>query len=154
MISRIGLNASRTIKPSLALSFRGFKTIPQPPGHIVGTVNDAYIPPPANKLHGSLHWTTDRIVAVSLLPLLAAPIVGGSTSLILDSALSGVVLYHSYVGFQACIIDYIPTRVYGSYHNFAMYLLTAGTGLAAYGVYEIETKEGGLYGIFKKLWNA
>lgn len=136
------------------MAARGFKTIPQPPGDIVGTVNDAYVPPKANKSHGSLHWTSERAVAIGLLPLVAASFTL-TTSVILDTSLSAFLLYHCYTGFQSCIIDYIPKRVYGTYHNFAMYLLTFGTGVAGYGIYELEQKEeGGLAGIISRLWKA
>ena len=166
MLSLRSRTATRTVAPaarlaSLAIrrspaslaSFRGFKTIPQPPGDIVGTVNDAYVPPPAHKAQGSLHWTTDRLVAVGLVPLLVTPILSG-TSTLLDSTLAVLVLYHSYAGFQSCIIDYIPKRVYGAFHNYAMYLLTFGTGVAGYGVYQMEKKDGGLGGVVSGLWKA
>ncbi|KAK6200235.1 succinate dehydrogenase membrane anchor subunit [Scheffersomyces amazonensis] len=137
-----------------ALLIRGIKTIPQPPGYIVGTVNDAYVPPKPHKAEGSYHWTSERIAAFALAPLTLAPLVGG-TSTILDSTLSTILLYHCYTGFQSCITDYIPKRVYGSYHNYANYLLIFGTGVAGYGLYKIETSEdGGVTGIIKKTWNA
>ncbi|KAG7661307.1 SDH4 [[Candida] subhashii] len=148
--SRIGLNASKPLlfRPAL---IRGFKTIPQPPGFIVGTVNDAYVPPPPHKLEGSLHWTSERIVTIGMLPLVLSPLITGGSTMI-DSSMSALLLYHCFAGFQSCIIDYIPKRVYGVYHTYAMYLLTLGTGLAGYGVYQIETKEGGVSQIISKLW--
>lgn len=154
-LSRVGLLSQKSVatsffKPAL---IRGIKTIPQPPGHIVGTVNDAYIPPKPSKSHGSYHWTAERAVAVGLLPLVLTPLFTG-TSTLLDSSLSGLLLYHCYAGFQACIIDYIPKRVYGSIHNYAMYLLTFGTGVAGYGLYEIESKEGGITSVISKVWRA
>ena len=144
MLTRIGLASVRSpvtsslIKPALV---RGLKTIPQPPGFVVGTVNEAYVHPKPNKMHGSLHWTLERGVALGLVPLAAAPLFTG-VSTVVDSTLSAFLLYHCYVGFQSCIIDYIPSRVYGSYHNYAMYLLTFGTGVAGYGIYQLEQKEG------------
>lgn len=148
--SRIGLNASKPLlfRPAL---IRGFKTIPQPPGFIVGTVNDAYVPPPPHKLEGSLHWTSERIVTIGMLPLVLSPLITGGSTMV-DSSMSALLLYHCFAGFQSCIIDYIPKRVYGVYHTYAMYLLTLGTGLAGYGVYQIETKEGGVSQIISKLW--
>ncbi|KAK6463150.1 succinate dehydrogenase membrane anchor subunit [Scheffersomyces coipomensis] len=155
LTSRVGLaRTSLPIRSSIPLLIRGIKTIPQPPGYIVGTVNDAYVPPKAHKLEGSYHWTSERLVALGLAPLTLAPLLGG-TSTLLDSTLSVLVLYHSYTGFQSCIIDYIPKRVYGSLHNYAMYLLTFGTGVAGYGLYKIETsEEGGVSGIVKKIYTA
>lgn len=154
-MSRLGLGLTKqaltnSYKPTL---IRGIKTIPQPPGFIVGTVNDAYVPPKPNKTHGSYHWTSERAVAIGLVPFCAIPAFTGATTAV-DSIMAGLLLYHSYAGFQSCIIDYIPKRVYGSYHNYAMYLLTFGTGVAAYGIYEIENKEGGITTILSKLWKA
>lgn len=152
LYSRVGLTSIRQslLKPCLV---RGIKTIPQPPGFIVGTVNDAYVPPGPKKFEGSLHWTSERAVAIGLVPLVLAPFLTGATTL-LDSTMSGFILYHCYTGFQSCIIDYIPKRVYGSLFNFSMYLLTFGTGIAGYGIYQIETKEGGISTILSKLWKA
>lgn len=164
--SRIGLTTltkssssltTTTVRPLLLANFtRGIKTIPQPPAYIVGTVNDAYVPPPPHKLEGSLHWTSERIVAIGMLPLVLAPFItgGGGASTLIDSTMSALLLFHCHTGFQSCIIDYIPKRVYGSYHNYAMYLLTFGTGIAGYGIYQIETKEGGVSNIISKLWKA
>lgn len=149
-VSRVGLSKS-LFKPALV---RGIKTIPQPPGHIVGTVNDAYVGPAPDKKHGSYHWTSERAVAIGLLPLIGSSFAS-TPSVILDTTLSAFILFHSYTGFQSCIIDYIPKRVYGAYHNYAMYLLTFGTGVAGYGIYSIEQKEeGGLSGIISRIWHA
>lgn len=154
-LSRVGLSSSRSVTTSFfkPVLIRGIKTIPQPPGHIVGTVNDAYIAPKPSKTHGSYHWTSERFVSVGLIPLVLTPLFTG-TSTLLDSSLSALLLYHVYAGFQSCIIDYIPKRVYGSIHNYAMWLLTFGTGVAGYGLYEIETKEGGLASVLSKVWKA
>lgn len=158
MLSRLGLrqqsllkaSTSNLIKPSL---IRGIKTIPQPPGYVVGTVNDAYVPPKPHKLEGSYHWTAERLVSVALVPLTLAPLFTGASTL-LDSTLSSLLLYHCYAGFQSCIIDYIPKRVYGSFYNYAMYLLTFGTGIAGYGIYQMEKKDGGLIDVCASLWKA
>ncbi|EER31989.1 hypothetical protein CTRG_04772 [Candida tropicalis MYA-3404] len=164
MLSRIGLSAltkrsltPTTFRPLLSLSstqaVRSFKTIPQPPGYIVGTVNDAYVPPAPHKIEGSLHWTSERIVSIGLLPLVLSPFITGASTII-DSSMSALLLFHCFAGFQSCIIDYIPKRVYGSLHNLAIYLLTLGTGVAGYGVYQIEKKEGGISNIISKIWAA
>lgn len=151
LLSRVGLLSKRSIaKPAM---IRGIKTIPQPPGYIVGTVNDAYVPPKPSKFEGSYHWTTERALSIGLVPLVLAPFISGVPSVI-DSTFSTILLLHCYIGFQSCIIDYIPTRVYGFYHNIAMYLLTFGTGVAGYGLYQIETKDGGVSSIVSKLWKA
>ncbi|KAG7904454.1 hypothetical protein KL907_003330 [Ogataea polymorpha] len=146
-----GLNFVITLR-----ALRGFiKTIPQPPGNIVGTVNDAYVPPPPHKLHGSLHWTSERVVAIGLAPFIMTPFVTGTSYPLVDSIMGTLLLYHCYVGFESCIIDYIPLRVYGIWHKAAIGLLGFGTLVAGYGVYIIETTEKeGLVGVVKKLWKA
>ena len=86
-------------------------------------------------------------------PLIAAPFITGTSPL--DSAMAALLLYHCYAGFQSCIIDYIPKRVYGSIHTAVMGLLTFGTFVAGYGVYKIEQEnEDGLFGVLKKMWKA
>lgn len=148
---RLGLRTTRALPTPL---FRGFKTIPQPPGNIVGTVNDAYVAPPPDKKHGSWHWTLERVVAIGLVPLVGASFTLGLTA-VLDTTLLAALLVHCYTGFQSCIIDYIPTRVYGAYHNYAMYLLTFGSGVAAYGIYDMEKREeGGLTGVVSRIFKA
>lgn len=152
--SRIGLNLAH--KPSMIVKpamIRGIKTIPQPPGFIVGTVNDAYIPPTPEKTHGSYHWAFERTVAAGLVPLTIAPFFTG-VSTVADAALSSLLLFHCYTGFQSCIIDYIPSRVYGKYHHYALTLLLLGTGVGAYGVYEIEKREGGVTNIISRVFKA
>lgn len=129
--------------------------IPQPPGNIVGTVNDAFVPPPIDKGHGSHHWTGERIVTIAMLPLTILPLATGHAGLVVDGVMSCLVLAHAQAGFQSCIIDYIPKRVYGKYHDYAMYLLYLGTLVSTVGVYKIETTtEGGVSGMVKDLFKA
>ncbi|WPK25109.1 hypothetical protein PUMCH_002412 [Australozyma saopauloensis] len=154
-VTRVGL---RQIQPSsfarAGLFARSLTTIPQPPGGVTGNVNEAYVPPKPLKSHGSFHWTSERIVAVGLLPLVGSSFAGTSSTII-DTTLAAFMLYHVHSGFQSCIIDYIPLRVYGSFHKICMYLLTFGTGVAGYGVYEIEQKEeGGLAGVVSRIFKA
>jgi succinate dehydrogenase (ubiquinone) membrane anchor subunit len=164
MLARIGLNATRVTRSNVAaaaalhtsavrkIDIPFLKQIPQPPGYIVGTVNDAYVPPKASKSHGSLHWTAERAIAIGMVPLATIPFVTGSVAPVLDATFAGLILAHSWIGFQSCIIDYIPKRVYGAQHNYAMWLLTFGTGVAAYGIYQIEANDVGLTGLLKKVW--
>ncbi|KAK9456153.1 CybS-domain-containing protein [Dipodascopsis uninucleata] len=129
--------------------------IKQPAGGIIGTVNDAYKVPPPDKTHGSYHWTFEKIITIGLVPLTVAPLVGGTAlSPVMDSALIGLTLVHSYFGFQSCIIDYIPKREFGKVHDFCMWLLFIGTGVTGYGFYKLETEDIGLTGTLQKVWEA
>lgn len=122
---------------------------------MVGSPNDAYVPPPPDKAHGSFHWDFERILAVAMVPLVTIPLAsGGSISTVADSLLASVLLGHLYVGFQSCIIDYIPKRVYGKNFNYAMYLLTLGSVFSAIGIYKLETEENGIVGVLTNLWSS
>lgn len=144
--------ASRLI--SLKPNFSKFKLKEQPPGFIVGTVNDAYKAPEPDHYHGSNHWTYDRFLAISLVPLTAVPFVMGVNFPMIDTAFCLAVLFHSYSGFKSCIIDYIPERVYGFWHRAAMKLLTLGSAISIYGIYVLETTENGLFDLVSKIFGA
>lgn len=139
-------------KPVSAVGVRSY--IPQPPGGIVGTVNDAVTYPTPSKLHGSKHWTAERLIIIGFVPLIVAPLAGTSLTPLLDGTLSSLILLHSHLGFESCIVDYIPKRVYGPFHNIAIYALFAGTAAAFYGIYQYETTDIGLVSTVGKIWNA
>lgn len=130
------------------------KQIPQPPGYVVGGPNDAYVPPHASKAHGSLHWTAERVIAVGLIPLAVVPFVTGAWAPALDAVLSVTILTHAWIGFQACIIDYVQKRVYGPAHDYAIYLLSFGTLIAGLGIYNLEANDVGLTGLIAKVASA
>lgn len=140
--------------PASIISRQAFGTIPQPPGGIIGTGNDAVAVPPPNRTHGSLHWTFDRLLVVGMVPLLLTPLAGGSLSPVLDGTLGAIILLHSHLGFESCIIDYIPKRVYGPFHNVGMGALYLGTATALFGIYQIETNDIGISAAVGKIWNA
>lgn len=132
--------------------FSKFKKIPQPAGHIVGTVNDAYKIPLVDYFEGSYHWAYERIVTLSLIPLATFPFFGGVEHPLIDSIFSVGLLFHVHAGFKACIIDYIPKRVYGVWHKIASGLLTFGTFTSMYGIYVLETENSGLFDLVKSIW--
>ena len=131
-----------------------FKKIEQPPGYIVGTVNDAYNPPSPVYYEGSYHWTYERIIAITMLPLVMTPFAAGVEYPMIDSIFSTLLLFHCHAGIKSCIIDYIPKRVYGFWYGAASKLLTLGTFVAMYGIYELETSCNGLFDLVKAIWAA
>ncbi|EMG47918.1 hypothetical protein G210_1605, partial [Candida maltosa Xu316] len=151
-----------TLKPTFGLTrslrlipdWSKFKTIPQPPGEIIGTVNDAYQSPQPVYYEGSYHWTYERAIAITMLPLVMTPFVAGVEYPMIDSIFSTLLLFHCHAGFKSCIIDYIPKRVYGFWHTAACKLLTLGTFVSMYGVYVLETANNGLFDLIKSVWSA
>ena len=131
-----------------------FKKIEQPPGHIVGTVNDAYKIPLVSPYESNYHWTYERMAAIALLPMTAFPFVCGVEFPYMDAAFCLTLLFHIHSGFKCCIIDYIPERVYGLWHRLASRLLSLVSFASSYGVYLIETNENGLFDLMSRLWNA
>ncbi|KAK9469829.1 CybS-domain-containing protein [Lipomyces arxii] len=154
----VGLNAFRaSIAPAtVAVRHLGIPPlIAQPPGGIVGTVNDAVKVPPPDKVHGSYHWTFERLISIGLVPLVIAPFTTGTAlSPVLDAVFSTATLLHCYIGFQSCIIDYIPKREFGKVHDFCMWLLLGGSVVTGYGFYKLETEDVGLTGTIIKAWTA
>lgn len=146
------LSCTRSV--SLRPDFSKLRLKKSPPGNIVGTVNDAYIPPPANHYEGGHHWTYERLISAALVPLLVTPIVAGVEHPLLDVSFCLTLLFHVHAGLKSCIIDYIPKRVYGVWHTFASGLLTLGSFVGMYGVYVLETTENGLFALMKALWGA
>lgn len=137
---------------SLKPDFSKLKKIEQPPGNIVGTVNDAYIGPEANYYEGGYHWTYERIVSMALVPLLATPFVAGVNHPVIDATFCMTLLLHCHAGFKSCIIDYIPKRVFGVWHKVASGILTLGTAIGVYGIYLLETTSNGIFDLMASLW--
>lgn len=148
------LHTSRSQQLRLIPSFQKFKLLEQPAGNIIGTVNDAYVPPMANYYEGGYHWTYERIITIGLVPLAMSPFIGGVEYPIIDSIFSVLVLFHSHAGLKACIIDYIQKRRYGIWHKMASGLLTLGTFTGMYGIYLLETDDNGLFDLLLKVWSA
>lgn len=136
------------------LKLSDFKLKPEPVGNIVGTVNDAVKTAPIDYYKGSYHWDYERIVAVSMVPLMMAPFVIGIEHPYIDATFSTLLLIHCRYGFQSCILDYIPERRFGIWHKVAMWTLDIGSWLALYGVYVIETEANGLFTLVCHMWGA
>lgn len=128
--------------------------LPPPPQRIAGTVNDPTAIPPPSPTHGSYHWTFERIIAVTLVPLTVAPFAAGSLHPVLDAALAATILIHSHVGFQSVIIDYIPQKRLRRTRSAFWWGLRAATLTVAVGIYEFETNDVGLAEGIKRIWKA
>ncbi|KAI9047571.1 hypothetical protein LZ554_008285 [Drepanopeziza brunnea f. sp. 'monogermtubi'] len=128
--------------------------LPPLPQVIQGTANDPTPVPTANPSHGSYHWTFERLVSVGLIPLTIAPFAAGSLNPTMDAILCGSILIHSHIGFEACIIDYIPTHRLPKTRKLAWWALRAGTVLCGVGLYEFETNDVGVTEALKRIWVA
>lgn len=76
------------------------KILPPGPQVIQGGVNDPAPVPKPDPLHGSYHWTFERLLSVGLVPLTIVPFAAGSLSPALDAAFIFTILVHSHIGFQ------------------------------------------------------
>jgi len=128
--------------------------LPPPPQVIKGTVNDAAPVPPTSPTHGSYHWTFERLIAASLIPLTITPFVSGSLHPMTDAILCGAILIHSHIGFEAMIIDYLPADRIPKTRTAFWWLLRAGTVAVGVGLYEFETNDVGVTEAIKKIWTA
>ncbi|KTW30328.1 hypothetical protein T552_00801 [Pneumocystis carinii B80] len=117
-------------------------------------IEDPSPTPLPSPIHGSYHWTFERFISLTLVPLVLAPFVGSSTTPIFDAILSLGLVVHSYIGFDACITDYFPKREYGSFSTFMRWVLRGATGLVFAGLYEFETNDVGITEGIKRIWKA
>ncbi|KAG7660922.1 uncharacterized protein J8A68_005597 [[Candida] subhashii] len=148
--SQIILQRHLKLKPD----FSKLKLKEQPAGYVVGTVNDAYVPPVADHYEGSYHWTYERAITIGMIPLVMSPFISGVDYPMVDATFSTLLLFHCHAGFKSCIIDYVPKRVYGVWHGVACKLLTLGTFIGMYGIYVLETSSNGLFDLVKSIWAA
>jgi succinate dehydrogenase (ubiquinone) membrane anchor subunit len=117
-------------------------------------VNDAAPVPEPSPSHGSYHWTFDRLVAASLIPLTVTPFAAGSLNPTLDAFLCATILIHSHTGFQNVIIDYLPKKRTPRARKFFMWGLNAATAVVGLALYEFETTDVGLTETIKRIWTA
>lgn len=116
--------------------------------------NDAARVPPPSPSHGSYHWTFERLIAVGLIPLTVAPFVSGSLNPATDAILCAAILIHSHIGFESCIIDYIPARRLPKTKTLFWWGLRGATVLVGVGLYEFETNDVGVTEGIKRIWRA
>jgi len=128
--------------------------LPPLPQRVEGTVNDPAPVPETSPSHGSYHWTFDRLVAASLIPLTVAPFAAGSLNPTLDAVLCATLLIHSHTGFQNIIIDYIPKKRTPRARKIFVWGLNAATVMVGLALYEFETTDVGLTEAIKRVWTA
>ncbi|KAF2017588.1 mitochondrial succinate dehydrogenase cytochrome b560 subunit D [Aaosphaeria arxii CBS 175.79] len=133
---------------------RSQQILPAPPQRVVGTANDPTPVPPPSPSHGSYHWSFERAISAGLIPLCVAPFAAGSLNPVMDSILCALLVVHSHIGFEACIIDYFPKRRVPLLFNSANWALRIGTVLLGLSLYSFETNDVGITELVKRLWAA
>ncbi|KAF2268325.1 mitochondrial succinate dehydrogenase cytochrome b560 subunit D [Lojkania enalia] len=128
--------------------------LPPLPQKIQGTLNQPVPVPDPSPVHGSYHWSFERLVSAGLIPLTMAPFAAGSLNPVTDSILCALLVIHSHIGFEACIIDYIPKKRIPTIHTISMWALRAGTLVLGVALYSFETNDVGITEAVSKLWHA
>ncbi|KAK4456805.1 CybS-domain-containing protein [Cladorrhinum samala] len=128
--------------------------LPPLPQKVEGTVNDAAPVPPTDPSHGSYHWTFDRLVAASLVPITLTPFAAGSVHPVLDATLCATLLIHSHTGFQNIIVDYVPKYRVPRARKAFSWGLNAATVVVGLALYQYETNDIGLTETIKRIWKA
>ncbi|KAF2100201.1 succinate dehydrogenase-like protein membrane anchor subunit [Rhizodiscina lignyota] len=153
---------SQFVRDTLPISSRvaafhaeGRKAILPPlPQRVEGTTNDPVHIPSPSPSHGSYHWTAERVIAAALIPLTVAPFAGASLNPVTDGILCALLVAHSHIGFQACIIDYFPTWRVPGVRKGLNWVLNISTVIVLIGLYEFETNDVGIVEAVKRVWKA
>ncbi|KAF2638344.1 mitochondrial succinate dehydrogenase cytochrome b560 subunit D [Massarina eburnea CBS 473.64] len=128
--------------------------LPPLPQKIQGTANDPVEVPTSSPAHGSYHWSFERVVSAGLVPLTIAPFAAGSLNPVTDSILCALLVIHSHMGFDACIVDYFPKQRVPKTRLAADWALRIGTVALGIGLYSFETNDVGITELIAKLWHA
>uniref|UniRef100_A0A1S6KZA1 Succinate dehydrogenase [ubiquinone] cytochrome b small subunit n=1 Tax=Ramularia collo-cygni TaxID=112498 RepID=A0A1S6KZA1_9PEZI len=128
--------------------------LPPLPQVIRGGVNDPAPVPESHPAHGSYHWSMERAVSAALIPLTVVPFAAGSMHPILDGGLIGLIIIHSYIGFQSAITDYFPKWRVPKIRKVADWANLAAVFVVGWGWYEFETNDVGLTEGIKRVWTA
>jgi succinate dehydrogenase (ubiquinone) membrane anchor subunit len=128
--------------------------LPPLPQKIIGTTNDPVPVPDPDYAHGSYHWSFERIVSAGLIPLTIAPFAAGSLNPLTDSILCALLVVHSHIGFESCIIDYFPAKRVPFVRKASMWALRAGTVALGLALYSFETNDVGITEAVARLWHA
>ncbi|KAF2820372.1 CybS-domain-containing protein [Ophiobolus disseminans] len=128
--------------------------LPPLPQKVLGTANDPVPVPDPDYSHGSYHWSFERIVSAGLIPLTIAPFAAGSLNPVTDSILCALLVLHSHIGFESCIVDYFPTKRVPLVRKAAMWALRIGTVTLGVALYSFETNDVGITAAVAQLWHA
>jgi succinate dehydrogenase (ubiquinone) membrane anchor subunit len=71
-----------------------------------------------------------------------------------DAILCGAILIHTHIGFEACIVDYIPRKRLPKTRKLFDWGLKAATVVVGNGLYEFETNDVGLTEAIHRIWTA
>lgn len=65
-----------------------------------------------------------------------------------------MLVVHSHIGFESCVIDYFPKRRVPKTRVAMHWILRISTVLVGVGLYEFETNDVGLTEAIKRIWTA
>ncbi|CAG8766853.1 28088_t:CDS:2, partial [Racocetra persica] len=132
-----------------ASAFRATKTIENGAEYIKGTVNEAVVLPPKDKVAGSYHWDFERFLSFLLIPLTVTSVVKMGHP-ITDLCLGVILPFHCHLGFDAMITDYYPSHRSPVLNKVLTWSLRGATLIALYGCYEFNTNDVGMTELVKK----
>jgi len=121
--------------------------------YVRGSVNEAAVLPPKDKVAGSYHWDFERLLSIGLIPLTAASVVQGAHP-ITDLFLGVILPIHCHIGFDAIITDYLPARRNPILNRVSSWGLRGATLLVLVGCYQFNTNDVGLTEAVKRVWHA
>ncbi|KAJ7202861.1 mitochondrial inner membrane protein [Mycena pura] len=120
-----------------------------------GTVNDPTSFPTPSRMHGSHHWSFERLLSASLIPLTGAAFATSpSVHPVLDGILGVSLVVHSHMGFDSMLVDYLHPRKYPVLGRIATWTLRTATVGVLVGVYQFNTNDIGLTELISKVWTA
>ncbi|KAI8458235.1 CybS-domain-containing protein, partial [Phakopsora pachyrhizi] len=108
--------------------------------YVKGTINDPTPFPTPNKAHGSIHWTFERSLSAALVPVTAATAIASPNPL-LDGVLGVVLVLHSHMGLDQCLIDYVHDRKFPIIGPIARWTLRVMSCGVLFGVYQFNTND-------------
>lgn len=112
-----------------------------------------HIAAPRNNDYGA-QLTHTRIVSAGLIPLTIAPFAAGSLNPVTDSILCALLVVHSHIGFESCVIDYFPKKRIPRVRAAANWLLRLATLATGVALYSFETNDVGVTEAVRRLWTA